>query len=57
MILFVMLIDSTCVLCIAHKQTKHTYGSAAKAYVYMQYVKGLSACLPLNGIPRNELHW
>lgn len=45
MILFVMLTDSTCALYTAHKQTKYTYGSTAKAYIY-------AVCLrPLNGIP------
>jgi len=41
----VMLTDSTCALYTAHKQTKYTYGSAAKAYKY-------AVCLrPLHGIP------
>lgn len=45
MILFVMLTDSICALYTAHKPTKYTYGSDAKAYIY-------AVCLrPLNGIP------
>lgn len=33
-----MLTDSICALYTAHKPTKYTYGSAAKAYIYAVYM-------------------